>query len=64
MLGLNFPAPICCAQCEMSHCAGARTVTRSAEIPLALHFSTFPEAQLGLTLGAEAICIHTQESEV
>ena len=34
MLGPNFPAPICCAQCETSRCAGARTVMRSAEIPL------------------------------
>lgn len=32
--GLNFPAPICCAQCETSHCAGARTAMHAAEIPL------------------------------
>lgn len=64
MLGPNFPAPICCAQCETSRCAGARTVTHSAEIPLTLHFGAFPEAQLVLTPGTEEICIHTQESEV
>lgn len=64
VLGPNFPAPICCALCETSRCAGARMVTRSAEIPLVLHFSKFPEAHLVLTPGTEAICIHMQESEV
>lgn len=63
MLGLNFLAPICCAQCEMSPCAAARTAMHSAEIPLALHFGMFAEAQLVLTPQAEASCIYMQESE-
>jgi len=63
MLGLNFLAPICCVQREMSPCAGARTVVCSAEIPLALHFSMSAEAQLVLTPRAEASFIHMWESE-
>lgn len=63
MLRLNFLAPICCVQREMSPCAGARTAVCSAEIPLALHFGTPAEAQLVLTPRAEASSTHTRESE-